>query len=251
MVRIDRKHATVVPARLGHTALELQENAEIVGRIRQIGLQRGCPLVACRRLVHPPLLLADISEIEMRQGVVRLERKRTPITFRRLVETSLRDQEISQMEMQHRRLGLERQRALEALPSLGEPAEAQQGDAELAMRLCRIRPERERTRDQFDRFIGIAALAADHAQQVEAIEVIRMTIEDGPINHRRLVEMTLAMVAEGAGQRILGDLHCVGRIRARRHSMKSAIARLIILVESAAPRLDYPVRGHQASLGSK
>ncbi len=153
------------------------------------------------RLIEPAEQLQHVAELVQHRHVLGREFRRARIAHRRRGERVLRLKGVGEVDVKARIVRLERDRPLQAGHPLGNSAAVEEGVAEIAVRLGDGGVERDRPRDQIDRGVGLATLAVDHAEQMQAIELPGIAVQDVAIDPLRLGEAAVLMMAEGALQR--------------------------------------------------
>ena len=95
---------------------------------------------------------------------------------------------------------IERERAVVDIERLGIAAEVLQDDAEIAQRIHRLWIDRNRRRDQRAGVVVVALLVAQHAQEMQRVEMVRAFGEDLRIDRLRRFEIARLMELDRLGK---------------------------------------------------
>ncbi len=137
-----------------------------------------------------------------------LDAQRARVAVQRLVQPAQAPQRIAAVVPGQRVVRIQAQRRLVAVQRRAGAAQVLQRGAQVAVRARLLRVDGQRVRDQARRQRRIAALALDHAQQVQGVELARRGLQHLPVQRLGRVQPALPVQLHGLLQQ---------RVRVRAH----------------------------------
>ena len=201
-----------------------QRVAEIVMRLRKARLEVQRAAARGDRLIRFVMFIQGHAQIAVRLGIVRPAADRIAVGGDRFVELALVLERGTQAVMRLREVGLELNRETVCGGCLAKAVEAFQGVPKIQVCRRHIGPDSDRPVNQTHRSLMVPGLAGDDSQQVQRIEMIRLDVENLPVNDLRFRQPARLVVLDRDAES-LRDAHNAGnedgianRVRDLRHA---------------------------------
>ncbi|CAG9230931.1 hypothetical protein PSAB6_540006 [Paraburkholderia sabiae] len=193
--RLDLERGAEMGAGLRRGAERVERHADVVVRacVARPQFERAAERID--GFAMPPERMQRIAEIDVRRRVHRLQTQRLLECIDGVFVAPGERVRIAEVVVRHRKRRRERQRIAKAFDCLVEPAERLQRVAEIQLQPGVLRAQVGGAADEVGRFFVLALLMAQHAEQMQRVDVSGIEIEGSAIAALGVVEPAVTMRA--------------------------------------------------------
>ena len=185
----------------------MQGIAQVDVRLGKVRLQLQCPAVAGDRFERLPLVCQRIAQVVVGLGIVRLQFERPAVAGDRFVRLPLVLQRIAQVVVRVGIVRLQLQCAAVAGDRFVQSSPGPQGIAQVVMEGSHIPFQPDRPSNVLDGNLVLAPLGGNHAEKMNRVGLIRLSLENLPIDLLGGLQPTGLMVLDRNRQRFGNRRH--------------------------------------------